>query len=316
MKKHSNRKKPKLFISHSSKDKEITLLIIKLLESIGFNNRNLFCSSSEKYRIPIDKDIYDYIKKQFTNYNLHILVILSDNYYSSIPSQNELGAAWVLGNKKTTILLPDFDYKDIKGVLRNSIIGIKLDDESFESRINELKDILIKEFKLKKINNKKWNETLIQIKEFCDKSKNTTSNKEEYIIKVNRAGLGKKANDLADAIEREQETKVLIHKEYNNNYIRIGRFDYKFNNPNEEQLYEQAIKELRTNVLNNLIYAYGGEEEFEISKTLKNNNKSYSTTLTIENTNEAIEKQIEEHLNKSTATKGDIDKMFGNDLQN
>lgn len=269
MRKYSKGRKPKLFISHSSKDKEITLLIIKLLESIGFNKRNLFCSSSEKYRIPIDKDIYDYIKKQFTNYNLHILVILSDNYYSSIPSQNELGAAWVLGNKKTTILLPNFDFKDIKGVLSNSVIGIKLDDESFESRINEYKSKLIKEFKLKKIDSKKWDEALTQIKEFCDKSKNVTANKEEYIIKVNRTGLGKKANELADAIEREQETRVLIHREYNNNYIKIGKFDYKFNKPNEEQLYEQAINELRINVLNNLIYANSIEDEFEISKILK-----------------------------------------------
>ena len=97
-------KNPKIFISHASKDYDYVLRIVELLEDIGVKERELFFSSLPEYGIRGGKNIYQALREEFENYNLHVLYILSDNYYHSITCMNEMGAAWVLHNKYTTIL--------------------------------------------------------------------------------------------------------------------------------------------------------------------------------------------------------------------
>lgn len=151
-------KKVKLFISHSSQDALLVSKLVDLLESIGMNHENLFCSSIPGYGIPLDEDIYEYLKSQFHLYNLHVLYVLSDNYYSSPACLNEMGAAWVLKTKETTILAPKFDYKEIKGAINPRKIGLKLDDENtiVKERLGNLKDDLIEEFDLNVIKDLRW----------------------------------------------------------------------------------------------------------------------------------------------------------------
>lgn len=52
-------KKPMLFISHSSEDEAIASSLVTMLRTLGFNKRNLFCSSVPGYDIPEGEDIYD-----------------------------------------------------------------------------------------------------------------------------------------------------------------------------------------------------------------------------------------------------------------
>ncbi len=141
----------KIFISHSSKDLTFVQALVDLFEDIGLNEENMFCSSIPGYNIPLDKNIYDYLKEQFQNYNLHVIFVLSDNYYSSPVSLAEMGAAWVLQQRYTSVLLPHFNFKDIKGVIDQIRISIKLDSEKMElkARLNELRNTLIEEFGLK-----------------------------------------------------------------------------------------------------------------------------------------------------------------------
>lgn len=150
------KKQPKLFISHSSKDERIARHFVELLEFLGFNKENMFYSSARTYGVPIDKDIYDEIKEQFNKYNLHVIYMLSENYYNSIPSMQEVGAAWVLMYKYTSILLPGFEFKNIKGAINPNKISIKLDDKNCKFLLTELKDNLIDEFNLKKVDNNLW----------------------------------------------------------------------------------------------------------------------------------------------------------------
>ena len=84
----------KLFISHSSEDREYVKLIVELLEAIGITE--IFCSSVPGYGVPLSEDIYDYLKTEFNRFDLYILFVLSDHYYGSVASLNEMGAAWVL----------------------------------------------------------------------------------------------------------------------------------------------------------------------------------------------------------------------------
>lgn len=144
-------KPTKIFISHSSQDLAFVQPIVELLEKIGLNTENMFCSSVAGYNVPLDSNIYDYLKKQFQDYNLRVLFVLSENYYNSMACLNEMGAAWVLQHRYTSILLPQFDFRDIKGVIDQMRISIKLDSESTElrARLNELRDTLMGEFGIK-----------------------------------------------------------------------------------------------------------------------------------------------------------------------
>lgn len=148
----------KIFISHSSSDVQFVQAFVNLLEDIGLSEDDIFCSSIPGYGIPLGQDIYDWLLNQFKNFNLHVMFVLSQNYYKSIACLNEMGAAWVLKQKYDTILLPDFDFQEIKGAINPNQIGIKLDCEEGElkHRLNELKDTLIEEFHLKPISLSKW----------------------------------------------------------------------------------------------------------------------------------------------------------------
>ena len=145
-------KKPiKVFISHSSRDLAFVQPLVELFEHIGLTTENMFCSSVAGYNVPLDSNIYDYLKEQFQNYDLRVIFVLSENYYNSPASLNEMGAAWVLQHRYTSVLLPQFDYRDVKGVIDQMRISIKLDSEKSElkARLNELRETLVNEVGLK-----------------------------------------------------------------------------------------------------------------------------------------------------------------------
>lgn len=144
-------KKPmKLFISHSSQDMAFVKPLVELFEHIGLTPKNMFCSSVAGYNIPLDSNIYDYLKDQFRAHDLRVMFILSENYYNSPACLNEMGAAWVLQHKYTSILLPQFDFRDVKGVVDRMRISIALDAEKYElkTRLNELRETLVNECNL------------------------------------------------------------------------------------------------------------------------------------------------------------------------
>ncbi len=147
---NASKKQTKIFISHSSQDLAFVQPLVELFEYIGLNSENMFCSSISGYKVPLDDNIYEYLKRQFQNYDLRIIFVLSENYYNSVASLNEMGAAWVLQHKYTCVLLPQFDYRDVKGVVDHMKISIKLDSDKRElkDRLNELRNIISDEFGL------------------------------------------------------------------------------------------------------------------------------------------------------------------------
>lgn len=140
--------KPKIFISHASMDLKYIEPFVELLADIGLTNDNLFCSSVPDYAIPLNQDIYDYLSSLFRDYKLYVVFMLSNNYYESPVCLNEMGAAWVLKSEYTSILLPGFEYREIKGAVNPNRIGMKLDDEEelLKKRLGELKNLISKEF--------------------------------------------------------------------------------------------------------------------------------------------------------------------------
>lgn len=153
----STGKKPAMvFISHSSKDLEFVEALVTLLEDIGFDNTNLFCSSVTGYGVELSQDIFETLLSLFNQYELFVIFIHSPRYYKSTVSLNEMGAAWVLKNDISSFLTTDMEFSDMTGVVDNSKISIKVNHSDAPARLTELKDRLISMFELKSIDNIKW----------------------------------------------------------------------------------------------------------------------------------------------------------------
>lgn len=152
------RMRNKIFISHSTKDKDYSDALIELLNDIGLTSDDVFYSSNPFYGVPLNNDIYDTLLSEFLSNKLHVLFLLSSNYYESPTSLNEMGAAWLCKNEYTMFLLPGFEFSDVKGVVDKDKIGIKLDSDKDEidKRLDEFKEILDNEFELKKIEIRTW----------------------------------------------------------------------------------------------------------------------------------------------------------------
>ena len=146
----------KVFISHSSKDKEFVEALVELLESIGFDPSTLFCSSVDGYGIGLSKDIFETLRGLFKEYNLYVIFVHSPNYYLSPVSLNEMGAAWVLKTDFCSFLTTNMSFDGMKGVVNGSTISIKVDNADAPARLTELKDHLLSLFGLNDIDSIKW----------------------------------------------------------------------------------------------------------------------------------------------------------------
>lgn len=133
--------KIKLFLSHSSEDKIIVNAFVNFMYKIGLKTDDIICTSVPTTKIPVGNDIYDYLSSALSEESIYVIFFLSDNYYSSVDCLNEMGAAWVKKADSLNILLPGFDFIDIKGVINKNKIGIKLGnvDSMTKASFNDFK---------------------------------------------------------------------------------------------------------------------------------------------------------------------------------
>lgn len=135
--KEVSRKVSKVFISHSSKDKNIVEEVIDLLETIGLKPSQIFCSSFEGYGIELGQDFLQRIKEELDN-DVLVLFVLSENFYKSPVCLCEMGATWIKTNQHIPILIPPFDFKDVQGVIpltQGFMINDELKLNSFKQKI-------------------------------------------------------------------------------------------------------------------------------------------------------------------------------------
>jgi len=163
----------KIFISHSSVDAHFGRAIVKLLRGLGLKRNQIVFTSDPQYGIPLNTNIFDYLKKQIKD-GVYILYLLSDNYYDSVACLNEMGAAWVAQNQCTIVAVPGFEYSNPKfseGAIDPKQMGFVLDDEF---RIVELKNNILVQFGLK-VDEMDWMDIYIEynktIKALCKVSK-------------------------------------------------------------------------------------------------------------------------------------------------
>ena len=145
-------KKPLLFISQSSANENVATNLVQLLRTIGFNNKNLFCSSVPGYDIKEGEDIYDTLASKFQDYNIFVIFLLSSEYYQSAACLNEMGATWVLKANYSPIVCPGFSIPEIKGAINPSKMAVVLEDNKrVNGKLNNLKDRLIEFFGLPEV---------------------------------------------------------------------------------------------------------------------------------------------------------------------
>ena len=180
------KKSPMVFISHSSKDKAFVEALVELLESIGFDENNLFCSSVDGYGIRLGEDIFNTLKNLFLEHELYVLFVHSPRYYNSTVSMNEMGAAWVLRANYYSLLTKDMSYNEMSGVVNSNSIAIKVDSDDAKARLTELKEKLCAAFSFKDISGVKWERK-----------------RDKFLEVVNSIDITSNDNNLSDSVDKE-----------------------------------------------------------------------------------------------------------------
>lgn len=129
----------KLFISHSSKDKEfVSEFNDRILQlGIGISPDDIFCTSIEDMNIKNGEDIRQHIKDNILSADFSFLLI-SENYKNSEICLNEMGAVWANDNNVRYYLLPNTDFRQI-GWLCDTKQAEKLTDQIVLDKLyNEL----------------------------------------------------------------------------------------------------------------------------------------------------------------------------------
>lgn len=148
-----------VFISHAYADREINNLFVDLLEDIGLKKEQIFYSSLPEYGVVLGDNIADAIRIKLSSKKVHMIYMLSKNYYKSVMCLNEMGAAWILQHTYTAVLLPGFKYRKIEGAVDPGNLGMKLDGDEGElkGRLIHLRNQLQQEFCLPSMDEMIWN---------------------------------------------------------------------------------------------------------------------------------------------------------------
>ncbi|NDY72253.1 hypothetical protein DO021_00105 [Desulfobacter hydrogenophilus] len=121
----------KIFISHSSKNKDYGTLLVELLRNLGIREDEIIFTSNVAYGIPVGQNIFHWLKYQIEE-KPFVVYLLSEQYYESIACLNEMGAAWIVENNHAAIFIPDFDLSSKEfqsGALDPREIGFHINDE-------------------------------------------------------------------------------------------------------------------------------------------------------------------------------------------
>ena len=103
------RKEPIIFLSHRSSDKKYGDALEKLIVGLGVKNYQLIYTSHPLHKIPLDKNIYDYLRENMGR-ETFVIILWSDEYLDSPACLNEMGAAWVMQTDYTNIYVPNFSF--------------------------------------------------------------------------------------------------------------------------------------------------------------------------------------------------------------
>lgn len=106
-------KSPVIFLSHRSDDKKYADALRNYIIGLGVKNEQLIYTSHPMHKIPLDVNIYDYLRDSFGR-KIFVIILWSDKYLESPACLNEMGAAWVTLSDYTNIYVPNFSFGNPK----------------------------------------------------------------------------------------------------------------------------------------------------------------------------------------------------------
>ena len=104
---------PIIFLSHKSSDSKYGDMLHDFIVGLGVKNNQLIYTSHALHKIPMDKNIYDYLRMNI-NSKIFMIILWSNEYLESPACLNEMGAAWVAQSDYTNIYTPTFDFGNPK----------------------------------------------------------------------------------------------------------------------------------------------------------------------------------------------------------
>lgn len=140
---------PKVFISHSFKDKIITDALVELLKKSGIPKNQIVSSSTPGTQIHTGDPLYKALRKELSNNKTFVIFLLSDNFYSSKVCLNEMGATWIKRLPYRFMILPGFSFSKVEGVIKeDEQVGFSLFDldEDTKARFTHLQTDLSAHF--------------------------------------------------------------------------------------------------------------------------------------------------------------------------
>ena len=142
---------PIIFISHSSSDKKYGDALRNFIIGLGVKDEQLIYTSHELNGIPMDKNIYEYLRENFDN-KVFMIILWSNTYLETPACLNEMGAAWVTQSDYTNVYVPDFEFGNPKyhqcAVDTRKMGPVLKNDGHCKTKMIELKEKILKMFNL------------------------------------------------------------------------------------------------------------------------------------------------------------------------
>lgn len=132
----------KIFISHSSSDKELVSKLVELFRaSLNIPSREIRCTSLDGYRLPGGANFNDQLRQEV--YDSHVFIgVLSQASFQSQYVLFELGARWGAKKQLIPLLAPDMSNDLVKDPLK-SLNALRCDSNSqLIQLIEELSELL------------------------------------------------------------------------------------------------------------------------------------------------------------------------------
>jgi len=142
----------KVFVSHSSKNKEIADHLCAFIARLGVKEKNIFCSSVVGQGIGNGEKLNTAIANAIQDSSL-LIFLLSYDFISSPYCMEELGVGWYLSQRGDVscyyLVLPDIEMYDLIGFVNSKIDKFTFLDNNHHEEISSLSCDLSKQLRFR-----------------------------------------------------------------------------------------------------------------------------------------------------------------------